>query len=393
VLGDLDLVRPLALAGVRCALVAPPGAPSRHSRFVAEVLDAPQDWGEPGDFLDDLLRWGRGQAQPPVLYYQDDTHLLFVARNRDRLAGTFRFVVADPDRVEELVDKARFAPLAMRLGLPLPDTRVLSPAGSAPPSDLAFPLLVKPLYRDHGRWHSVSPTAKALRVDEPAQLAALWPALAAAGGDLLAQAVIPGPETRIESYHSYVDTHGQRVAEFTGRKIRTRPVEYGHTTALTLTGEPDVLELGREVVRALELVGVAKVDFKRGPDGVLHLLEVNPRFNLWHHAAAVAGVNLPALVYADLTGGARPPVTTVRSGVRWCSESDAGAARAWGVPFPQWLRWAVACETKQVWAWNDPVPFLRLAGTRLRDRLPTGRSSDATRPAPPSLVGGRTPPP
>ena len=43
-----------------------------------------------------------------------------------------------------------------------------------------------------------------------------------------------------------------------------------------------------------------KLDFKqREATGGLYLLEANPRFNLWHHAGAVAGVNLPLLVYRD----------------------------------------------------------------------------------------------
>ena len=45
---------------------------------------------------------------------------------------------------------------------------------------------------------------------------------------------------------------------------------------------------------ALGLRGVAKLDFKRTAAGELVLLEVNPRFNLWHLPGAVAGVNLPA---------------------------------------------------------------------------------------------------
>ena len=54
------------------------------------------------------------------------------------------------------------------------------------------------------------------------------------------------------------------------------------------------------------LTGVAKLDFKRDRSGKLHLFEINPRFTLWHHAAAIAGVNIPALVYADLTGAPWP---------------------------------------------------------------------------------------
>ncbi len=120
--------------------------------------------------------------------------------------------------------------------------------------------------------------------------------------DLLAQEMIPGPETKIESYHCYVDEKGTVVGEYTGRKIRTYPEALGHSTALTITNADDVAKLGRELVAKLNFSGVAKFDFKRAPDGQLHLLEVNPRYNLWHYVGAVAGVNLPALVYGDLLG-------------------------------------------------------------------------------------------
>ena len=51
------------------------------------------------------------------------------------------------------------------------------------------------------------------------------------------------------SYHVYVDEKGEVAAEFTGRKIRTIPAEYGHTSSLTITDDPEVARLGREVCR------------------------------------------------------------------------------------------------------------------------------------------------
>jgi predicted ATP-grasp superfamily ATP-dependent carboligase len=137
-------------------------------------------------------------------------------------------------------------------------------------------------------------------VPDFAALHALWPRLVAVGMEILAQELVPGPETRIESYHVYVDEAGGIAGEFTGRKIRTYPEAYGHSTALEITDARDVRDQGRDFVHRLNLKGIAKFDFKRGPDGVLHLLEINPRFNLWHHLGAVAGVNLPALVHADI---------------------------------------------------------------------------------------------
>jgi D-aspartate ligase len=187
------------------------------------------------------------------------------------------------------------------------------------------------------------------------------------------QEMVPGPETRVESYHAYVNGAGTVVGEFTGRKIRTDPATYGETTALEITGERDVAEVGREVARRLGLRGVAKLDFKRDPAGVLHLLEVNPRFNLWHHAAARAGVNLPALVYADLVGAARPRPRTARPGVRWVYHAhDARAARRQGVPLRQWVPWAVSAEAKALVALDDPLPSVMGGLARLGARVGVG---------------------
>ena len=103
------------------------------------------------------------------------------------------------------------------------------------------------------------------------------------------------------------------------------------------------------------------MDFKRDAEGRLWLLEVNPRFNLWHHPGALAGVNLPALVWADAAGRRRPPSGPARPGVRWCHVNDAAAARDAGIPLARWLAWAWRCDAKANFAWDDPVPVARRA--------------------------------
>ena len=359
VMGDVDVLRALSLAGIPCAVVAEPGSPARYSRFARVVLDWADAWDQPAALLDLLERFGASQPEPPVLFYDQDRDLLLLSRHRERLRRHFRFVMGDAALVENLVDKCGFAALAERLGLPVPRARTLDPRTDAVPNDLRFPLVLKPRVRRNDRWHTIAHGAKALQCDTPVTLFALWPRLAAASVPVLLQELIPGPETRVESYHVYVDERGETVGEFTGRKIRTWPPAYGDSTALVSTDAPDVAALGREVVRRLALRGVAKLDFKRAPNGALHLLEVNPRFTLWHHLGARAGVNVPALVYGDLVGLPRPRVPSARPGVRWCRPwGDAAAARAAGVPFLRWLAWALGCEAKRAVAWDDPMPFL-----------------------------------
>jgi D-aspartate ligase len=368
----IEVTRALAVAGIPSAIVVPDhdaAGLSRHTTMVAT-----HNWSDPevASSEDHLVRrlvsYASTQPAPPPLLFTSDEALLFVSRYRDALAAAYRFAIADPDTVETLADKARFAGLAERLGVRAPRTRILEPRSGGVPDDvsrLRFPLIVKPYRRDRG-WHdSVATAKKALQVGDEQDLCALWPRLAALGAPVVVQESVLGPESRVESYHVYVDRNGQTVAEFAGQKIRTMPPEFGHTTALTITDTPDVIKQGRDLVRVLGLRGVAKVDFKRAPDGELFVLEVNPRFHLWHHPGARAGVNIPALVYADLTDTPRPAAGPARAGVRWVHPRDVSSASADNVSIWRWIRWAGGCEAKAFWAWDDPLPLIAAVAARI----------------------------
>lgn len=372
IMGGIDLLRPLAMAGIPCAVAAESGVPSLYSRFTlaSRIWDAA---GVTEPQLDTLSDFGRSLGDRPVLFFERDEQILFVSRHRERLAQAFRFVAADAPLVEDLLDKGRFADLAQTHGLPVPPAVRFSPlAGEPGELGLDFPIVIKPLMRI-ASWHSVFGPCKALAAENPDALRQLWPQLRETGIDLLAQQLVSGAEAQMESYHCYVDADGAVAGEFTGRKIRTYPVVFGHTTALETTDAEDVRQLGRDIVKCIGLTGVAKLDFKRDGSGRLHLLEINPRFTLWHHVGAMAGVNIPALVYADLTGTPRPPAGPAKPGIRWCRAwKDLPAAQQSGVPLAHWFAWFAGCEAKSSLAWNDPMPALRaalhLATARMRSQ-------------------------
>jgi predicted ATP-grasp superfamily ATP-dependent carboligase len=363
VIGDMDLVAPRWRHAVPCVMTTRPNDPDRYSRRLAGTLDGMNAWEQPEEFVERLVRFASSQPEPPVLFYQGDGDLLLVSRHRERLSRFFRFLIPDPVLVEDLVHKGRFQRLAERLGLPVPRACVVSPHGGGGAGDmgLQFPVIVKPLLRRRDiLFRPIAGAGKAVQANTPSDLQRLLGRLADLNVDVIVQELISGPETRIESYHVYVDEHGELVGDFTGRKIRTYPLAYGYSTAVVITDIPVIAALGRELVRRLNFrSGVAKFDFKRGSDGQPYLLEVNPRFNLWHHAGAVAGVNLPWLVYADLLGIPRPHQPRARSGVRWCRlRQDARAARASGIPLLNWLPWALSVETTSGLALDDPLPLL-----------------------------------
>jgi D-aspartate ligase len=271
----MDLVRPLAGAGIGAAVVAQRDDPERFSRFTRAVVET-SGHSEPDEqVVDRLLDFGRRQSSPPVLFYTDDKTLALASSFRERLDDAFAFVIADHGLVCDLVDKGRFQALAERLSLPVPRATLLDPAANptAPDLDLSFPVVLKPTSRlDYLRWSALEPRGKAFYVASAEELRLLWPRLAASGIVAVAQELVAGHENEMVSYHTYIDADGCVVGEFTGRKMRTYPSEFGHTTALAVSADREVADLGRDILRRLGLRGVAKVDFKRGPDGRLRLL-------------------------------------------------------------------------------------------------------------------------
>ena len=377
VLGDADLIRPLRKAGIPVVAALTPNDPTRLSRFVQPVVEPMDRWTEQEAYVARLVAWAERQAEVPVLFYQTDGDLVMVSRHREPLARSFRFVLPKAALVEALVDKGRFADLAVRLDLPVPRSRRFRPGEEHGSEGLAFPLIIKPASHQH--FTLLALHGKAVRVADAEQLRQICQPLTGSGVELVAQELIAGDESSMESYHSYVDEAGSLVGEFAGRKIRTYPREFGHTSALEITDTADVLELGREVMRKLDLRGVAKVDFKRASDGALHLLEVNPRFNLWHSAGAEAGVNLPAAVYADLTGSARPALRPARAGVTWWApQRDWWAVNAGDSRRSDWWKMLVGSSVRSGLDWDDLRPTLGgLVWPHLRKRLRGGAAASS----------------
>jgi predicted ATP-grasp superfamily ATP-dependent carboligase len=193
------------------------------------------------------------------------------------------------------------------------------------------------------------------------------------------QQYIPGGEDLIYSYHAYVDEHFRPLGEFAGRKLRTYPKHAGVSTYLELVHEPELLRIGREVIDRIGLIGPVKLDFKRAADtGQFHLLEVNPRYTLWNHLGAAAGINLPMIAHADLTGRPVPTASSYRAGVRWLSFGNDLRAflrdyRPEGMSVGEWLQSFRAPKVYDIFSWGDPLPFfanaLRFSGALSRRLL------------------------
>ena len=379
VIGDISMVRALGISGIPVAVVlSEPHSAMTRSRYCRTVVRTPSWVSDPDGAVDALIEWGRRQPEKPVLFYQGDHDMMALSRARDRLEPHFRFVFPEQELIEDLSDKLRFSVLAEKCDLPVPETLMLHPGVDA--AEMLrdwwhFPCVFKPAMRTN--WYeTIGCNQKALRIETREALEKLLPTMDVENVAYVVQQSVEGGEENIVSYHAYVRPGGETVAEFTGQKVRTGPRLYGISSCVEITSDAQVRDLGRSVVDKLDFSGVLKIDFKRDSrSGELYLLEINARFNLWHHPGAVAGVSIPEAVYRDcIEPGSAPIAAPARAGVRWVSPGiDLMAFKEYhadgDLPLGRWLYELFTAEVNEGFQLRDPVPGLLEFGSRIRRRV------------------------
>lgn len=369
----LGTVKALRRAGVRCiALEACPEGPrqahtwmSARTRLCEKVFLPPG--GGPEAMLQALRRLGpRLPGRSPILPSSDD-QVFLLADNAEELLQWYSFTVPEREALDLFMDKQQFSSFAVRQGVPVPRTLANpTPAGlRAAAPRLSYPCFIKPAYRDE-RWNSRFSPLKGLLAAGPEELLAQYERALRAGTALVVQEVVPGPDTNLVFSHLYIRADGTLAGCWTGRKLRQLPIHFGTATLATTEDLPEVASLSLRLLRALSYRGYASVEFKQDArDGVYRVLEVTAGRTWYnHYLGSVAGVNLEARWYEDLTGiPLDPDAGAARTGVRWVDEyRDVMARREYRSTgeseLASWLPSYRGCRAWALGSWRDPLPGL-----------------------------------
>ncbi len=378
-LGGLAIVRSLGAGGIPVLVASPnPEAPGRWSRYCSGFIALPPAGGRE-IVVEALAREGRRLAElhggSVPLFYSNDDDLALVQDFRDVLVPHFALLLNERSLGEALLDKARFQVLAERLRLPVP-RRIRWEALA----EERGPVLVKPKLKTgwetspvHGQLFGGAGKA---RLFDSGRAARLDPLVQALAGQLAFQEYVPGGDASLWSYHGFAAPGGEVLAEFVGRKIRTFPALTGDSAYLRLERNAELARLGRDIAARLGLSGIFKMDFKRSDaTGRFHLLEINARFNLWNYLGAKNGVNLPRVAYDFVVHGRRPQTGRAATRYRWLAWrydrlafKELHSRRQLGIA--GWL-WSLVQAPKvyDVFAWSDPLPFVRFLRRRVERRL------------------------
>lgn len=240
---------------------------------------------------------------------------LLVAEHQHSLPSRCRVPFGDLTAVTTAADKARVIRLAETLGVPTPQTIVLTAPKDLRVDALAlpFPLVVKPA-RSRVRIGDAWVSTGVAYARTAAELEQSLQRLPDQVYPVLLQERIEGPGVGV--FSCFAD--GKPAAWFSHRRLREKPPSGGVSVLCESAPlDPDAVKHASRLLAALAWRGVAMVEFKQDSrDGALRLMEINGRFWGSLQLAIDAGVDFPSLAVAVACGEPLPDPPQYRIGVR-----------------------------------------------------------------------------
>lgn len=371
-IGDLNMLRSFSeIKDDVVLIVDSKDEVSRYSRMAHDVRIIEFEKLSDLEIVGNLVDVARDFSSQPILFYGDDRVLLLISRHRKELQKWYKYIVPEEGLLESCTDKQHFISVAKEQNLITPRSISSSEIGdiSRVESVIGFPCIIKPAV--HIDWYKHRVMQSGSRIPAKILLASNqkelddWLTNFSKNDEFIIQEYIPGGEDVIYSFHAFMDDRSEPLACYVGKKIRTYPSVGGVSTYLRLVKNEEIIRLGLEVIRKLKLTGPVKIDFKKHEaNGKYYLLETNLRFNLWNYLGTACGINVPLTAYHYLSGQPYQVSTEYNTNIRWLSFGDdfrsfvrcyhpEGSYTIWA-----WIRSLMKPKVCDIFAWNDPIPFV-----------------------------------
>jgi predicted ATP-grasp superfamily ATP-dependent carboligase len=299
----LGVVRALAARGISTAVVTTQPFDIAHRSRAATDHDAVRGLADRLEVLIELLERRAPDWRGRALFPTNDEALAALARHHDRLSSLYRVVSPPREVARYLLDKGAMDEVAQAAGAEV--TYCYGPADEATAGrpDVRFPVVVKPLV---GYAFAARFGAKLFVARDRDELRRAVARLAAARIQARVLDLVPGPDSRIYAYCTYVDGSGDTAAGVTVRKLRQSPPGFGVARVAEIAETPPgVPEITSAILRRTGLRGMAIAEFKHDPrDGSMRFIELNGRSVVYNRLLQRAGLDLAALAWSDQVGGA-----------------------------------------------------------------------------------------
>jgi D-aspartate ligase len=369
----LAVARSLGSRGVHVVVSGPQSGIATHSRFCAAAYTYPDPLQCAG-FWKELLLGREAALAGGVLLATCDEGLEFIAKNHAPLAARYLLDMRRPQLHLALLDKQRTLELGRAAGIATPNFWSVAGAGDLQRAlaEVRYPVLVKPIHSHVfrtilGRKHLIAHEADDLIRNARIALDA--------GVAFMICEMIPGPDSLLSSYYTYLTPEGEALFDFTKRVVRRYPVNEGGATYHATEWLPRTAEAGRRFFQGIGFQGLGNVEFKLDRrDGQLKLIECNARFTAAQALVARAGVDTAWIAYSRAIGGEAPRIGSYREHLYlWNPRADYRAFkqlhRQGKLSLATWLRSLARPKITPYFQWSDPVPSLVMGWELVRGSL------------------------
>lgn len=358
----LSLVRAFGRRGIRVFVLNKTGSDVARSRFATPIRLPDYECFETA-----AASWLTGAESDShagsVLLAASDEGLSIIAQHHGILSEKYRLDKCNPVAQQQMLDKLATYILAQEAGVPTPkfwqigsDDDLLEYRGQ-----FVFPLIVKPVlshvFQEKFR-------RKFMVAEDFESLKEAWQVAAEANIDVMLVEKVPGPDSQLCSYYTWLNEDGTTAFDFTKRIVRRFPVNEGLATYHRTDHVDGVKEHAVNLFRHVGLQGLANAEFKLDArDGQLKLIECNARFTAANVLVARAGIDLAGFVYNRLCGLPTPDMSDFHDGITlWDPMRDYRAFRELRqrgeLSFLQWVRSVFRWHCFPAADLTDPAPGL-----------------------------------
>ena len=315
------------------------------------------------DFERFLLNDASSRFHGSTLLACSDSGIEFLIDNKALLEKTYIIDIMNPQAQRILLNKRLTYRSASAIGIPTPQYWEFSDYQEAISHlpQIHFPVLLKPEYTHTFVEKYKCKYLTAHNAEELKQHLKLFEQINASGVIL---EFIPGPDSLLCSYYTYIDADGNPLFDFTKRIIRRYPKSEGNGCYHITDDVPKVKELSLKLFEGIGLLGVANAEFKKDVrTGELKLIECNARFTAANCLLYDSGIDLPMFVYNRLNNLPTTTPSSFRVGKRlWYPIDDFASFfelnKYREISFGDWVRSILHPQTFPYFRWNDPLPSL-----------------------------------
>ncbi len=287
-----------------------------------ESLLCPNPDSDPDAWVAFMIDLARRLGARPVIIPAADIFVSALGKHTDALREHYIFSLDSIAVQAALATKEQQYALAAKHGLPIPRTDYIQSRTDMERfvSTARFPCLIKP--RHEREWSTLPETTglrgqKLARADTPDELLAKYQGVEPHRPEAVAQEIIAGGDDAKFCYLSVYGKSSRRLGHCVVHELRAYPMLFGSGSIVEPVVDEEIATLCDTFLRGIGYVGICEIEVKRDTrDGVVRLIEANPRFSVTADSALYAGVDIGWLHYLDLIGESTDSVQATRFGFR-----------------------------------------------------------------------------